>query len=67
MSVTIIPIVVSALGTVTEGLGKGLEDLEIRERVETIQTTALLRLTRILWIVLEKDHRLTLMRKTHNE
>ena len=34
--VTVIPIVISALGTVTEGLLKGLEDLEIRGRVETI-------------------------------
>ena len=39
MKVTIIPIVVGAFGTVTKGLLKGLEDLEIRGRVETIQTT----------------------------
>ena len=32
---------------------EGLEDLEIRERVETIQTTALLRSARILRRVLE--------------
>ena len=38
MKVTIIPIVTGALGTVTEELVQGLEDLEIRERVETIQT-----------------------------
>ncbi len=30
MKVAIIPIVISAFGTVTEGLLKGLEDLEIR-------------------------------------
>ena len=53
MKVTVIPIVVGALGTVTEGLLKGLEDLEIRERVETIQTTALLGPARILRRVLE--------------
>ena len=47
------PIVISALGTVTKGLVQGLEDLEIRERVETIQTTALLKLARILRRVLE--------------
>ena len=34
-------IVVGALGTVTKGLVQGLEDLEIRGRVETIQTTTL--------------------------
>ena len=53
MKVTIIPIVIRALGTVTEGLVKGLEDFEIRERMETIQTTALLRSDRILRRVLE--------------
>ena len=36
MKVTIIPIVIGALGTVTKELIKGLEDLEIRVRVETI-------------------------------
>ena len=41
MKVTIIQIVIGALGSVTEGLIKGLENLEIRERVETIKTTAL--------------------------
>ena len=30
MKMTIIPIIIGALGTVTEGLGKGLEDSEIR-------------------------------------
>ena len=34
--------VIGALSTVTEGLLKGPEDLEIRGRVETIQTTSLL-------------------------
>ena len=38
---------------VTKGLIKGLEDLEIWGRVETIQTTALLRSARILRRVLE--------------
>ena len=41
MQVTIIPIVIGAFGTVTKGLLKGLEDLEIVGRVETIQTTTL--------------------------
>ena len=50
MKVTIVPI---ALGTVTKGLLKGLEDLEVGGRVETIQTTALLRTARILRQVLE--------------
>ena len=43
MKVTIIPIVIGAFGTVTKGLQKGLEDLEVGGRVETIQTTTLLR------------------------
>ena len=53
MKVTIVPIVIGALGTVTKGLLKGLEDLEVSGRVETIQTTALLRTARILRRVLE--------------
>ena len=53
MNVTIVPIMIGALGTVTKGLLKGLEDLEVSGRVETIQTTALLRTARILKRVLE--------------
>ena len=48
MKVTIVPIVIDALGTVTKGLLKGLEDLEVSGRVETNRTTALLRTARIL-------------------
>ena len=48
MKVTIVPIVISVLGTITKGLLKGLEDLEVDWQVETIQTTALLRTVRIL-------------------
>ena len=46
-------IVIGAFSTVTKGLLKGLEDLEVGERVETIQTTALLNTARILGRVLE--------------
>ena len=53
MKVTIVPIGIGALGTVTKGLLKSLEDLEVGERVETIETTALLRTARILRRVLE--------------
>ena len=48
MQVTIIPIVIGAFGIVTKGLLKGLKDLEVGRRVETIQTTILLRTARIL-------------------
>ena len=48
MKVMFIPIVNGSLDTVTKGLLKGLEDLEITGRVEAIQTTALLRTARIL-------------------
>ena len=41
MKVTVIPIVTGALGTVTKGLVQRLENLEIRGRVETIQSTPL--------------------------
>ena len=53
MKVTIVPIVISALGTITKGLLKGLEDLEVGGRVDAIQTTELLRRARILRWVLE--------------
>ena len=42
MKVTSIPIVIGVLGIVTKALIQGLEDLEIRGRVETIQTTVVL-------------------------
>ena len=45
MMVTIIPIMIGAFGTVTKELLKGLKDLEVGGRVETIQTTALLKRT----------------------
>ena len=49
MKVTIIPIVTFvAFDTVTKGLLKGQEDLEVGGLVETIQTPALLRTARIL-------------------
>ena len=53
MQMTIIPIVIGAFGTVTKGLLKGLEDLEVGGRVETIQITALLRTAGILRRVLQ--------------
>ena len=53
MLVTIIPIVIGVFGTVTKGLLKWLEDQEVGGRVETIQTTTLLRTARILRRVLE--------------
>ena len=53
VKVTITPIVIGAFVTVTKGLLKGLEDLEVEERLETIQTTTLLRTTSIVKRVLE--------------
>ena len=53
MKVMVVPVVIGALGTVTKGSLKGLEDLEVGGRVETIQMTALLRTARILRRVLE--------------
>ena len=43
MKVTIIPIVIGAFGTVTKGLLKGQEDLEVGDRVVTVQSKALLK------------------------
>ena len=48
MKLTVIPIVISALGTIPKRLVKGLEDKEIRGKMETIQITALLRTAKIL-------------------
>ena len=49
----VIPVVIGILGTVTKGLVQGLEDLEIRGRVETTQITASLRSAKILRRVLD--------------
>ena len=46
-------IVIGLLGTVTKSLVQRLEDLEIRGRVEIIQSTALLGSVRILKIIRE--------------
>ena len=48
MKATAIPIVIVSVGTIPKTLIKGLEDLEIRGQVKIIQTTVLLRSTRIL-------------------
>ena len=53
MKVTVIPIVVGALGIVPKGLEKTLKELGITDIVETIQTTQQLRLARILRKVVE--------------
>ena len=53
MGVTVIPVVVGVLGTVPKDLERRIEELEIRGRIDTIQTTALLRSARILRRVLD--------------
>ena len=53
MKMTVILIVIGALGTIPKGLEKRLGDLEIRGRAAVIQTTILLRLARILRRFLE--------------
>ena len=53
MEVMVILIVIGAVVTATKGLVQEVEALEIRWRVETIQTPALLRLARIQRRVLE--------------
>ena len=53
MRVMVILIVIGVLGTVPRDLEKGLEELEFRGQIETIQTTALLRSAIILRRVLE--------------
>ena len=41
MKVTLMPIVIGAFGTIPKGLDRGLEELEIRERLETTKSTTL--------------------------
>ena len=53
MKVTVIPIVNGMLGTVIKGSVQGLEDLEIRGLVDTIQTTEL---SRSVGRVMEKNN-----------
>ena len=78
MIVTIAPIVNCPFGTITKGLWKGLEDLEVGGQVETIEMTKwkngqnlmmspgdLRRLAVAKTPV--KNHQLTLMWKTLNE
>ena len=48
MKKAVMSIVIGVLGTFTKGEIKGQKDIEIRGRVETIQTTVLLRSARIL-------------------
>ena len=43
MKVTVIPVVIGAVGTILKGFVKELEEFKIGGRAETIQTTALLR------------------------
>ena len=58
MKVMVEPNVIGALCTVNKGLLQRVEDLEIRGRVEIIQTTALLISARILKRVLETRRKL---------
>ena len=53
MRVKFVPIVIGDLGTVPKGLEKSLSELEIKGRIETIQTTALFKSARIIRRVLE--------------
>ena len=71
MKMMVIPIVIGILDTVTKGMVLGLEDLEIKGQVKTIETKALLRsarkprreLRRLSETPME-NHQLTLVWKT---
>ena len=59
MKLTVIPIVVGSLGTVTKGFERRLQELKLEEgRIETILMIVLLRSTRILRKVLDTFRRL---------
>ena len=53
MKVTVIPIVICTLRTLPAGMEKRLEELKIKGRIETIETTALLKSIRIVRRVME--------------
>ena len=59
MKVTVIPIVIGAVGTVTKGLVKGLENLEIRDQNTEKSPVDLRRL--IVTQIPVKDHQRQLM------
>ena len=72
MKVTIIPIVIGALGKVTKVSVQGVEDMEITGQLETIQTTEFAEIGQntektgdlrrlIVTQTVVKDHQLTLM------
>ena len=53
MKLTVILVVIGALGTVSKGFIEGREELGIGKRTETIRTTEVLRLARILKRIME--------------
>ena len=58
---TLLPVIAGVLETVSKGFGKGPKEIEIKGRVETIVSAALLKSTRILRRVLEtREYLLTL-------
>ena len=62
IKVTVIPVVIGALGKIPKGLVKWLENIEIMGQVETIQTRALLILAWIERKVLESCGDLLLLK-----
>ena len=50
MTITVIPITDETLGTVSKNLEKRLDELEVSGRIETIQTTALLKSARVFFL-----------------
>ena len=48
MKMTLIAIVIGALGTIPKGFVRWLDELEIRERADTIKATIFFRSARIL-------------------
>ena len=53
MKVTLVLVVISELGTIPNRLVNEMEDLEIKEQMDTIQTPEVLRLARILSRILK--------------
>ena len=62
MKVTVIPNIIGALGTIPKGLVWQQEELEIKERAQTTQTTALLKSARLQRRVQENQGELLSLR-----
>jgi hypothetical protein len=51
----IIPVIIGATGIVTKGLKKNLEAIPVKHLIDSLQKTAILGTSHIIWKVLEPE------------